>query len=407
MKIYNLSRLFAVISCLAIAAAVASAQEFVSLKPDVAVQITLGANQEKSLTFDAATDQFCEISNSATDEQPLTMSVAEPSGETLIKDGDGTEGIVFIAPASGKYRLILKIQVPDAEMAKTYGEKTFQISYRNKLQLPKDAQTRSTRVINGYQAKIINEPADDGKTYFLVQKGGKTKAIMRADKEMSRGFYFSDDHDEQYGAGEKQSATLMRSTLDKTGDGTPDVALEYYTGGAHCCSEITFFELGDHVRQLETIDTANDRMTAIGKKPGGGLRFAFAEQAFAYWNINFAQSPMPTVIWEFDKADKLVPRFDLMRKSAPALAVLKRKAAAARAKIPLSRYVNPDDNFNDWDDAFWGEMLDLIFTGHEDLAWQYFDMVWPPKKKGKEKFLSDFKELLAQTSYGEWKKTGT
>ena len=51
-------------------------------------------------------------------------------------------------------------------------------------------------------------------------------------------------------------------------------------------------------------------------------------------------------------------------------------------------------------------MLDLIFTGHEDLAWEYFNMVWPPKKKGKEKFLADFKEQLAQTSYGEWKKQG-
>ena len=381
-------------------------QEFLSLRPDVGIQVTLAPNQERSLTFDAAADQYCEISSNATDEQPLTMSVIDPAGADLIKNVSGTDGMVFIAPSSGKYRVVLKVDVPDAEMAKTYGEKKFNIQYTNKLQLPKDAKTISTRVINGYQAKIVNGSADDGKTYFLVQKGGKTKAIMRAEKEVGQGFYFSDDQDALEGGMPQQSVALMRATSDKTGDGTPDVAVEYYSGGAHCCFETTFFELGDRVRQLPTIETDNDQMTATAKKPGGGLRFEFAEQAFAYWNINFAQSPLPAVTWEFDKGDNLIPRFDLMRKPAPSLAVLKRKATAAKAKIPLSPYVSPDDNFNDWDDSFWGEMLDLIFTGHEDLAWQYFDMVWPTKKKGKEKFLADFKAQLAQTSYGDWKKLG-
>jgi hypothetical protein len=31
-------------------------------------------------------------------------------------------------------------------------------------------------------------------------------------------------------------------------------------------------------------------------------------------------------------------------------------------------------------------------------------MVWPAKKTGKDKFLADFKEQLALTAYGEWKK---
>src|SRR5690242_4385942 len=102
----KLSRQFLLISILTVSIGATHfyAQEFVSLRPDVGVQVTLGPNQEKSLTFDAAADQYCEITSSATDEQPMTMSVIDPSGETLIKDGDGTEGIVFIAPSTGKYR---------------------------------------------------------------------------------------------------------------------------------------------------------------------------------------------------------------------------------------------------------------------------------------------------------------
>ena len=54
----------------------------------------------------------------------------------------------------------------------------------------------------------------------------------------------------------------------------------------------------------------------------------------------------------------------------------------------------------DFQEAFWSEMLDLIYTGHEPLAWQYFDMAWPAKKPGKEKFKADFKEALAESYYG-------
>jgi hypothetical protein len=270
--------------------------------------------------------------------------------------------------------------------------------------LPAGAKTAAVKNINGYQVKIANEGSDEGKTFLIIQKAGKLKAVMRAAKEITGGFYFSDDPSQLDGANARTSAALMRSTADKTGDGTPDVAVEYFSGGAHCCFEITFFELGSSVRQIPTIDTDNDRLTAIAKKPGGGLRFQFAEQGFAYWNINFAQSPMPTVLYEFDKSDKLVPRFDLMKKPAASLTKLKRDAAAARANIDLNPYTSPEDNFNDWKEPFWSEMLDLIYTGHEDLAWQYLELVWPAKKKGKEKFLSDFKEQLATSVYGQWKK---
>jgi hypothetical protein len=46
-------------------------------------------------------------------------------------------------------------------------------------------------------------------------------------------------------------------------------------------------------------------------------------------------------------------------------------------------------------------MLDLIYTGNEQTAWQYFEMVWPPKRQGKELFLKDFKAQLAESYYGK------
>jgi hypothetical protein len=377
------------------------------LRAEVPERFTLAlTTEQKEFAIDLKDGELCDLSTDATDEMPLMVSLISPSGEALIKDGTLSGGYVFVAGETGAYRLVFKVQqnLPDDITAKLIG-KTVTVRYTNRFTLPKRSVTKAVRDVNGYQAKIVEEPGEEGNAYFVVQKGNKILAIWRQEKVISGGMHFADDASQAYGPEEKKSATLYRTTVDKTGDGTPDIAVEDYSGGAHCCYRMTFVELGDRVRQLPTIDTANDRLTAVAKRPGGGLRFEAAEQAFAYWAIAFAFSPFPIIIYEFDKQDNFVPRFDVMRKPAPSLAVLKARAAKARAKINLNEWTSPDDNFNDFDEAFWGEMLDLIYTGHENLAWRYFDMVWPAKKKGKAKFLADFKEQLAMTAYGEWKRS--
>jgi hypothetical protein len=376
-----------------------------TLRPGVPAKFKVDGKAAHEFSIDLKADDVCNISVDGSKELPYLMQISRPDGEALVKEAEPSQGYVFIAGMTGTYSV--KLYVADEfsadEMARYNGIEVT-VKYSNKFTMPAGAKTRSTRTVNGYQARISDDPGDDGHTYFLVQRAGVVKAVMRAEKAITGGYSFSDDPNGSDGANPGRSAALMRTTPDKTGDGTPDLAVEYYTGGAHCCYEITFFELGKRVRQLPTVGTGNDRMTAIAKRPTGGLRFEFAEQSFAYWNINFAQSPMPEVIYEFDKSDKLVPRFDLMKKPAPSLARLRRDAASMKAKINLNAYTSPEDNFNDWKEPFWSEMLDLIYTGHEDLAWQYFDLVWPAKKKGKQKFLADFKEQLALSTYGEWKK---
>jgi len=398
------SKLQILIAVLGVFTVAAIGQTPIPLKPNVPIKFTIEGKQPHEYMIDLKSDDVGNITINAVD-LPVSMEIRRPTGETLVSDREASVGYVFVADMPGTYvlKFYLYSEMPEEELAKHIG-KQVTVKYSNRFVLPASAKTKAAKAINGYQVKIADEPAENGKTFLLIQKAGKLKALMAAEKEISGGYYFSDDPEQLEGANAKRSAALMRTTVDKTGDGTPDVAVEYYTGGAHCCFEMTFFELGEQVRQLPTIDSANDRMTAVAKRPQGGLRFQFAEQAFAYWNINFAQSPMPIVIYEFDKSDELVPRFDLMRKPAPTQAELKRRVAEAKAKINLNPYKNPDDNFNDWEDSFWGEMLDLIYTGHEDLAWQYLDLVWPAKKQGKAKFLADFKEQLDHTAYGDWKE---
>jgi hypothetical protein len=374
-------------------------QGWTTLERDTPLQLSLRPKDTAGLSMNLTAGEVLDLRIKGSEAMFLELDLSDPSGKQLVKGSDALRGILMIPEITGRYELVVRNTDTQPENLST--ATAFTISYSNKLNLPKNAKTTATRVINGYTARTIDEVGDDASTYLTIQKAGKIVGVMRAEKEMTGGFYFSDDPTKFT---PKASVALIRSTPDKTGDGTPDIAVEYYSGGAHCCFDITFFELGSRVRQLPTISTDNDQLTAFAKKPGGGLRFRFSEQAFAYWAIAFAYSPMPTVIYEFDKSDEFIPRFDLMKKPAPSPAKLKQTAAATRAKLNLHPYTSPDDNFNDFEEPFWGEMLDLIYTGHEDLAWQYFAMVWPAKKPGKEKFLADFKEQLALTAYGEWKK---
>jgi hypothetical protein len=44
-------------------------------------------------------------------------------------------------------------------------------------------------------------------------------------------------------------------------------------------------------------------------------------------------------------------------------------------------------------------MLDLIYSGHVDLAWKFLDAAWPPEFAGKNEFLTVFLHKLSADVY--------
>ena len=189
----------------------------------------------------------------------------------------------------------------------------------------------------------------------------------------------------------------MKTTVDKTGDGTPDIAVSFFTGGAHCCFDMHFYELGkDNLKKLKVINGQDSDVTAIGKQPNGGLILQTGDSNFTYWLTSFAGSPIPTVILTFQNGE-FRPDVKLMKKPAPSMAILKQKAAKARKDIGLEPYTG-EENSN-FLNAFWGEMVDLMYSGNETAAWQYFDLVWDKRKQGKEKFKDDFLQKLNESEY--------
>lgn len=363
-----------------------------NLKPNAPVKFRLQPGETKDFNLSMQKDDFAEISIKSQDGFEPAYSIVSPSGRDVTNMGIVFENsFPFIALESGEY----KINIEYKKSEDSSSTKDFSIVYKNKFTQPKGASLTDSRKINGYDAKIYEEKKEFGNAYLVIEKAGKLKYILKG-SSFATGLHFPSNISQDASAEEKRSANLFRTTADKTGDGTPDMAVEYYSGGAHCCFSMYFFELGNEVRPIPVLYTNNTPTLAVGKNPEGGLKLVTGDNTFAYWNTSFAGSPIPQVILTFRNGE-FRTNAKLMAKPAPPVAKLKQKAAAARREMSLEPYEGEDTG--SFMNAFWGEMLDLIYSGHEDLAWQYFDWAWNPKKKGKELFKQDFKNQLANSEF--------
>lgn len=365
------------------------------LKLNKETNFTLKNKEEKIFSLSLKKGDYTEIRWQDSLERFPNFSIISPGGKNVTEGIYEENPIPFVAKEDGNYKLVVKFE--ETEETK---DANVSVKYSNVFKLPKSAKLKTQKKINGYDVKIYNTSEDekDGYgTYLLIYKGGKPVEILRGGGLIAGGFSFADNPaDFDYPAG-KKSANLMRTTLDKTGDGTPDIAVQFYTGGAHCCFDMHFYELGkDEVRKLKTIDGRDSEIIAIGKNQKGSLILRTGDSTFAYWLTSFAGSPIPTVILTFQNGE-FRPDAKLMKKPAPSLAVLKQKAAKAKKEIDLKPYTGEDDSH--FLDAFWGEMLDLMYSDNETSAWQYFDLVWDSRKPGKEKFKQDFLRRLNESEY--------
>jgi len=370
------------------------------------VTFLLEPGQSKNFELRMKTDDFAEITWLANDDVQVIFEIFDSLNRSLHRvDSDERDSLVFIAPSEGAYKVSVRVG-SQRKVSESY---RVSIEYNSSFALPAGSKQTDIRRINGYDVRILKTPlrgTEGPDSVVLVQKAGKVKKILKelGDGDIA-GFYFADNISKAYSAADKRSIPLIASTSDKTGDGIPDVLLHYYSGGAHCCASSYFLNLGEKVDLVDSISTGHDSIIALAKNPKGGLFFSVSDTSYAYWQIGFAGSAFPNVILHFVNG-KLRPALDRMKKGPPSLTTLNTKARATKNLLSLSPYLDTevgeselykeDANFQT---GFWSELLDLIYSGNEPLAWQYLDLVWPPQKAGKEYFIRDIKKRMAESPF--------
>jgi hypothetical protein len=182
---------------------------------------------------------------------------------------------------------------------------------------------------------------------------------------------------------------------DVTGDGSPDLVLQVFSGGAHCCFSYFVFALEPVVRRVLVLETLDAVATFTAPQGAGRSDIAVRDMTFEYWNAPYVDSPAPSVVLTF-AGDNLVLDEAVMRKSPPSAHVL--VDAAAKVK-PLIANRNDRSPHFPLPSQLWATMLDLIYSGNGDLALAFLDQAWPATKPGKSEFLAAFRAQLVKSPY--------
>ena len=101
---------------------------------------------------------------------------------------------------------------------------------------------------------------------------------------------------------------------DLNGDGIPDVVVQEYTGGAHCCTTWHIFTLSNPLRQIAEFEAQHsDLFPFADVNNDGKLELVKFDWTFAYWKASFADSPALRLYYTWrNGAYEFAP--DLMRK---------------------------------------------------------------------------------------------
>lgn len=207
-----------------------------------------------------------------------------------------------------------------------------------------------------------------------------------------------------FSIGDLSSQNLpLRIGSNVTGNGQPNLLVWENTLGAHCCTNVHLFEIGDQFRFIQTIEVGD----------GGGigfqdvdndtaLEFRMLDWTFAYWNTSFAESPSPEVILKY-RDGKYRMAVDLMRKPRLTQNALNRIVAEIRSgpawgSSPLGGSP-PTGGPGLPPVMLWSKMLNLIYAGNATQAWELVRLTWPTRLAGRQRFLREFKTRLRKSPF--------
>jgi hypothetical protein len=94
---------------------------------------------------------------------------------------------------------------------------------------------------------------------------------------------------------------VYSSEGDVTGDGRPELVVNQNSGGAHCCDATTIYSVETELRSLLSVTTNNCTGRLVDLDADGVDEFETCDDTFAYEFCSFGFSPMPTVVFAYDR----------------------------------------------------------------------------------------------------------
>ncbi|MGD0893787.1 MAG: hypothetical protein ABR923_19870 [Terracidiphilus sp.] len=190
----------------------------------------------------------------------------------------------------------------------------------------------------------------------------------------------------------------IENGADITGRGRPELIVTNWTGGSHCCFSHYVFELEPKLNLVAQISDADGDLSHFARLDGDrGFSYVGNDWTFAYWDASFLQSPAPAVVLHYvddGRGGGFHLAMDKMQRPAPSDKAWKK--AVQESQEAFAENTSSADGVGS---ELWSNMLDLIYTGHSDLAWKLYDEAWPAQRTDKDKLLAGFCSQLKTSPY--------
>jgi hypothetical protein len=158
---------------------------------------------------------------------------------------------------------------------------------------------------------------------------------------------------------------------DITGEGHPDVIVERYSGGAHCCFSTAVYDLGPALTKVLETPESNCSGRFDDLDGDGVFEFVTCDDLFAYAYCPFAGSPMVKVILRYEPGRGYGP-------ASPRFAHLYEGDIAEHTQ--LAEKTKPGE-MGEWDGttkcAVLPMVLDYLYAGMADRAWEEINRLYP------------------------------
>ncbi len=157
---------------------------------------------------------------------------------------------------------------------------------------------------------------------------------------------------------------------DLTNDGTPEVIIERFTGGAHCCSGTEVYSVGD---RLENV------LSRVPAECGGGFNdlngdgvfeYITCDDVFAYAYCPYVGSPFPQVVMKYDPDLGYIP-------ASPEFPQVYDESIVRNLE---SAQLSEAGAYGEFDGSnkcsVLPVVLDYLYSGQDDQAWQTFNELY-------------------------------
>ena len=183
---------------------------------------------------------------------------------------------------------------------------------------------------------------------------------------------------------------------DITGDGIPNLIVMESSGGNSLFNQSCYvFSLGEQFRLIQCLPEGK----FVDINQDGKLDCIAYQPGFTFWHACHAGSPAPQIVYEYCGPDYLLAPA-LMYQPLPKEEEMNQIIEEVKNYCDRAKKEEWNDNYC-WnykdiylDSSLWRYMLDLMYSGHPDEAYDFLDRVWPEGEKGKSNFIYDFEKEL-------------